>query len=99
MTKNQQQTLKVPATTLKDTYIFHSECFIQMFSSVASLLALGCAIPRYKAGLIFIGAYSSLSSLCNLTFTVLLCKSGQHLSVGAVIKKGTGDGMFNLCDK
>lgn len=70
-----------------------------MFSSVAPLLALDCAISKYKVGLIFIGAYSSLSSLCNLTFTALLCKSGQHLSVGVVIKKETGNGMFNLCDK
>lgn len=66
----------------------HYECFIhEMFSSMDASLALGCAIPKYKVGLIFIGAYSSLSSLCNLTFAVLLCKSGQHLSVGVAIKK------------
>lgn len=61
-----------------------------MFSSVAASLALGCAIPKYKVGLIFTGAYSSLSSLCNLSFAVVLCKSG-HLSVGVVIKKETDD--------
>lgn len=58
-----------------------------MISSVAASLALVCAILKYKVGLIFIGVYSSLSSLCNLTSAVLLCKSGQHLSVGVVIKK------------
>lgn len=39
---------------------FHHECFIQeMFSSVAGSLALSCAVPKYKVGLIFTGAYSS----------------------------------------
>lgn len=66
---------------------------------MAASLALGCAIPKYKVGLIFIGAYSSLTSLCNLTFAVLLCKSGQCLSAGVVTKKETGDTMFDLCDK